>query len=113
MVVSVVLESRAFHHLETLFVPFWGSELAGVEHCPNTVLLDNFCPERVHSASASRGIRCQKESKFFVFKPRSPCDAAWSRHETCCIMWRGAKCIEPPVFSCGVPGGRKEFHASP
>ena len=89
MVVSVVLESRALYHLETLSVPFWGSELAGVDYCPNTVLLDNFCPERVHSASASPGIRGQKDSKFFVFKPRSLCDAGRSRHETCYNLWRG------------------------
>jgi hypothetical protein len=83
MAVSVVLESRAFRDVLALFVPSWGLELKGLADLLNTVLFDNFCPERVHSVSASPGIRCRNGRKSFVFNASRLREGERSRHETC------------------------------
>jgi hypothetical protein len=104
---SVILESRAFHYLEAIFVPSWGLELTRLAYCPNTFLDDNFCPERVHSASASGGIPRGKGSKSFAFKRRSLCRARWSRYQTCSKTVARVVCFEAPMSSFDLPEGRK------
>jgi hypothetical protein len=88
MPVSAVLGSRAFHHIEALFVLFWGLEAKGLAWAANATRLDNFCPEGVQSTSASGEIRCGNGRKSFVFSPRGFCEVGQSRHITC-YMKRG------------------------
>jgi hypothetical protein len=58
------------------------------------------------------------------FKAGRMVSPLFSRREACAMpgvpgikravqCYRGVKCFELVVFSCDVPGGRKEFHASP